>query len=165
MSQLELFWDTLFYVLGQLIKVYGGYFLRLIVATIGIMLKILTDFEGFLKSLGDIWEAITDLSYTELKGIYFDLFIRTSEHALPNRSKQPSRSAEMNLVIYNGVEGLPETDQITTLRKLLSIEHECIDDSLSDYNPYKLAIKKEQKLLLKFVYKDWISHSCALPGR
>ena len=48
----------------------------------------------------------------------------------------------MNLVIYNGVEGLPKTDQITTLRKLLSIEHECIDYPLSDYNPYKLEIKK-----------------------
>ena len=47
----------------------------------------------------------------------------------------------MNLVFYNGVEGLPKTDQITTLRKLLSIEHECIDDSLSVYNPYKLADK------------------------
>ena len=33
--------------------------------------------------LSDLWEVITDLSYTELKGIYSDLFIRTSEHALP----------------------------------------------------------------------------------
>ncbi len=144
-------WDAFWYMGGFLVKEVGGFTIRILVALIGIILKIITDFDGLMQQLRDIWEIITDLSYSEIKGIIKDVFIRTSEHAVPHRSQQPARSVEMNLVIYNGIEGQSKTDLIAELRELLSSEHLFMADELPKYklqipqDPSKKADSSSQK--------------------
>lgn len=48
---------------------------------------------------------------------------RPTQHANPKQSLQPSRHVELNLVIYNDVDGLPHTDGVSDLRKKLWEEH------------------------------------------
>ncbi|MDX2442612.1 MAG: phospholipase D-like domain-containing protein [Bacteroidales bacterium] len=48
---------------------------------------------------------------------------RPTQHANPNMAIQPLRATELNLAIYNGVEGQPATTVISDLRKRLWQEH------------------------------------------
>lgn len=49
-------------------------------------------------------------------------FARASQHAVPDRSQQPLRHCEINLSVYNGVAGQPETDKVKELRESLWTE-------------------------------------------
>jgi hypothetical protein len=41
---------------------------------------------------------------------------RTTQHANPNRERQPPRHPELNLVLYDGIAGQPATDKVKELR-------------------------------------------------
>ena len=74
----------------------------------------------------------------EIPELIAEAFTRTAPHALPNRKRQPPRSVEMNLVIYNGIAGQPETTVIKTLRERLWKEHlgfETLPPEMDDVPP------------------------------
>jgi phosphatidylserine/phosphatidylglycerophosphate/cardiolipin synthase-like enzyme len=48
---------------------------------------------------------------------------RPTQHANPQRSSQPPRQTEVNLVIYNNIAGQPPTDAIVQLREKLWRDH------------------------------------------
>ena len=45
--------------------------------------------------------------------------VRTSQHAVPHRERQPPRHPELNLVVYNDVAGQPQTGKVRELREKL----------------------------------------------
>lgn len=47
----------------------------------------------------------------------------STQHANPLQTAQPSRHVELNVVLYNGVAGLPQTDKIKEFREMLWSEH------------------------------------------
>jgi phosphatidylserine/phosphatidylglycerophosphate/cardiolipin synthase-like enzyme len=49
-------------------------------------------------------------------------FARGTQHANPNRPRQPPRHPEINLVVYNGIAGEPITDKVKELRESLWTE-------------------------------------------
>jgi hypothetical protein len=48
---------------------------------------------------------------------------RPTQHANPQRSSQPPRQTEINLVIYNDIAGQPRTEAIVQLREKLWRDH------------------------------------------
>jgi phosphatidylserine/phosphatidylglycerophosphate/cardiolipin synthase-like enzyme len=44
---------------------------------------------------------------------------RTTQHANPNRDRQPPRHPELNVVLYDGIAGQPATDKVKELRSRL----------------------------------------------
>src|SRR5262245_8604036 len=54
----------------------------------------------------------------------FDVDKKPTQHANPQQGKQPDRSTEVNLAVYNiGTNGLPANTKVTELRNLLWSEH------------------------------------------
>ena len=110
---IKFLWDSYWYLalfmLNQVI-----FNATALLAIIGILIKV-------IKDLDEVLETLTEI--TEIPDIMRDVFARDAEHALPSRSRQPSRSVEMNVVMYNGIAGQPETPVIQQLREKLWLEH------------------------------------------
>jgi len=105
----DVYWSIVFYVFKQLFFDF-----KLLLLIIGIPYKLITDFKEVMEL---ITETIGDI--TEIPEILKDVFARPAQHALPFRSRQPSRSIEMNLVLYNGIADQPATPVIKQLRDRL----------------------------------------------
>lgn len=115
-------WDTYWYLFFFIIEqVYSNYKNLLILFLI--TYKLIFDFK-------EIWETLSESS--DIPDIIADVFTRTAQHALPHRSRQPSRSVELNLVLYNGIAGQPETEVIRQLRAQLWEEHLGLDSLPQD---------------------------------
>ncbi len=82
-----------------------------------------------LGILNSIWAWITAAAYLLLQAILtkqtgFDLDKKPTQHANPQQSKQPDRSTEVNLAVYNiGEPGLLPHTKVSELRDLLWSEH------------------------------------------
>jgi hypothetical protein len=50
-------------------------------------------------------------------------FPRATQHANPNRERQPPRHPEMNLIVYDGIAGQPVCGKVKELRDILWEEH------------------------------------------
>jgi phosphatidylserine/phosphatidylglycerophosphate/cardiolipin synthase-like enzyme len=109
----EVFWYFVFLILKQLV-----FSPKTLLAILFVAYKLIFDFketmEKIRESLGDI---------LDIPELVKEAFTRTAPHALPHRSHQPPRSVELNLVIYNGIAGQPETAVIKQLRERLWKEH------------------------------------------
>ena len=109
----DAFWLVFFFIIKELV-----FNLKLLLEILKFVYKLITDFQGVLdkirESLGDI---------ADIPSLIRDAFTRTAEHALLHRSRQPPRSVELNLVIYNGIAGQPSTTVVKELRELLWKEH------------------------------------------
>ena len=109
----ELFWYVFLFILKQLV-----FNLTTLAAILFIAYKLIFDFK---ETLEKIRETLGDI--LDIPELVREAFTRTAPHALPHRSRQPPRSVEMNLVIYNGIAGQPETAVIKQLRERLWKEH------------------------------------------
>ena len=109
----ELYWYLAFYILKQIVTNLTSLLIILFIAY-----KLILHFR---ETLDEIRETLGDI--LEIPELIAEAFTRTAPHALPNRKRQPPRSVEMNLVIYNGIAGQPETTVIKTLRERLWKEH------------------------------------------
>jgi PLD-like domain len=56
-------------------------------------------------------------------GAYRREFPRATQHANPNRQRQPPRHPEMNLIVYDGIAGQPVSGKVKELRDILWEEH------------------------------------------
>ncbi len=109
-------WDAFWYVLFFLVKEILN--LKIILMIIKFAFALIDDFFGTIEK---IKETMSD--FLDIKELLGAVLIRTSEHALPHRSRQPFRSVELNLVMYNGIAGQPDTTVIKQLRDQLWKEH------------------------------------------
>jgi len=112
----DAFWSIVLFILKKVPFTYLA-----LAGLIILLIKAIIDFEEILKKLFDITETIGEAS--EIPDIIEDVFARTAQHALPNRSRQPSRSVELNVVLYNGIAGQPASPVIQQLRSQLWQEH------------------------------------------
>jgi hypothetical protein len=80
--------------------------------------KLIFDFKETLETIRETLGDVADIPQ-----LIADVFTRTARHALPGRSRQPSRSVELNLVMYSGIAGLPENGVVKALRHELWQEH------------------------------------------
>jgi phosphatidylserine/phosphatidylglycerophosphate/cardiolipin synthase-like enzyme len=110
-------WDAYWYLFFFIFKQYL-FNLKTLLIIIFIIYKAITDFKEIMETLTEI---------TNIPDILKDVFTRSAQHALPHRSRQPSRSVELNLVLYNGVANQPETPVIAQLRNELWTEHLGLD--------------------------------------
>ncbi len=109
----ELFWYLFLFILKQMV-----FNLTILAAILFVAYKLIFDFKETLET---IRETLGDIS--DIPQLVREAFTRTAPHALPHRPRQPPRSVEMNLVIYNGIAGQPQTDVIKALRERLWKEH------------------------------------------
>ncbi|MGH7847172.1 MAG: phospholipase D-like domain-containing protein [Candidatus Binatia bacterium] len=109
----EVFWYLFFFILKQMV-----FNLTTLAAILFIAYKLIFDFK---ETLEKIRETLGDI--LDIPELVREAFTRTAPHALPHRSRQPPRSVEMNLVIYNGIAGQPTTAVIKQLRERLWKEH------------------------------------------
>jgi phosphatidylserine/phosphatidylglycerophosphate/cardiolipin synthase-like enzyme len=109
----DAFWLLFFYVLKQI-----AFDLKTLLKIVGAIILVVKDFPKIMALLAETASEIPDLV-----DLYTRIRARTSQHALPNRAQQPGRSVELNVVIYNGVAGEPETQVIKQLRERLWLEH------------------------------------------
>lgn len=112
--------DALIYVLTYLFKQLT-FTLKALLVTLILLYKVVTDFKVILKKISDTFESLIEAG--DVLGIMKDVFTRYAQHALPHRSKQPSRSVELNLAIYNGIAGQPAATVVRQLREQLWTEH------------------------------------------
>jgi hypothetical protein len=80
--------------------------------------KLIFDFKETLETIRETLGDVADIPQ-----LVRDIYTRTARHAVPNRARQPSRSVELNLVLYSGIEGLPENGTVRALRDALWREH------------------------------------------
>jgi len=109
----DLFWYLFFFVFKQMF-----FNPKTLLAILFVAYKLITDFN---ETLEKIRESLGDV--LDIPGLVKEAFTRTARHALPHRSRQPSRSIELNLVMYNGIAGQPATKVIKQLRERLWKEH------------------------------------------
>lgn len=76
---------------------------------------------GKIPWIGDLLAKITALFSSSVPESYETA--RPTQHANPQRSSQPPRQTELNLVIYNDIAGQPKTDLVPQLREKLWREH------------------------------------------
>ncbi len=74
-----------------------------------------------LKTVKDYVEMILEVG--QIPDALKDVFERPAQHALPHRSGQPPRNIELNLVLYNGIAGQPDSPVVNQLRNQLWQEH------------------------------------------
>ena len=115
----DVFWYIFFFIGGQLIRNFKTLLILLVV-----ILKLAFDFkdtiEEIRKTMANSLEAAGEVA--DIVALVKDAFTRPARHALPNRSRQPSRSVELNVVLYNGIAGQPESKVIQQLRERLWTE-------------------------------------------
>ncbi|HEX8145045.1 MAG TPA: phospholipase D family protein [Pyrinomonadaceae bacterium] len=115
---LKFLWEAFWYLFFFAFKERFGFELKILLKILKFAYKLITDFDA---TLDKIRETLGDVG--DIPGLVRDAFIRTAAHAVPNRARQPMRSVELNLVIYNGIAGLPATTVIKPLRERLWKEH------------------------------------------
>jgi phosphatidylserine/phosphatidylglycerophosphate/cardiolipin synthase-like enzyme len=79
-----------------------------------------------------LYKLITNDDSGQVKAIFEESIANlqlTTQHANPFQEVQPSRHVELNVVLYNGVAGLPATDSIKKFREKLWSEHLGLDPS------------------------------------
>ena len=109
----KLFWYLFFYVFKQLF-----FDLTTLLKLLFVAYKLIFDFKETMETIRETLGDVADIPQ-----LVADVFTRTAQHALPSRSRQPSRSVELNLVIYSGIGGLPENGVVKALREALWQEH------------------------------------------
>ena len=109
----ELFWYLFFFVFKQIL-----FDLKTLLILVFVAYKLIFDFKETLETIRETLGDVADIPQ-----LIADVFTRTAQHALPSRSRQPSRSVELNLVMYSGIAGLPENGVVTALRHELWQEH------------------------------------------
>jgi hypothetical protein len=109
---IQMFFDVFMYLLIAMIKEFIFSPLALF-AILGIIFKLIFNFK-------EVYELLSET--TQIADIVAGVFTRDAQHALPERSKQPMRSVELNVVLYNGVDEQPETSVINLLRLALWFE-------------------------------------------
>lgn len=97
------------------------YFFKQLTFTYQALLVLLILLYEVVKNFSDVIESLKEIG--DLNDIRKDVFTRYAQHALPHRSRQPSRSVEMNVAIYNGVDGEPASAVVQKLREQLWTEH------------------------------------------
>ncbi len=110
---LKFLWDAFWYLVFYLFKEYL-FNLKAVLIILFLIYKAITEFREILETLTEI---------TDLPEILRDVFARTAQHALPNRSRQPARNVEVNFVMYNGIAGQPASPVVQQLRQALWTEH------------------------------------------
>lgn len=109
----DMFWYVVMYIVKPIIWEY-----KFILAILFIIYKMIKDFK---ETMDLIRETMKDI--TEIPGIIREVLTRTSQHVLPNRGHQPSRSIEMNVVMYSGIADQPKNETAHQLRQILWEEH------------------------------------------
>ncbi|ULA66699.1 MAG: PLD phosphodiesterase domain-containing protein [Nitrospira sp.] len=109
----ELFWYLFFFVFKQIL-----FDLKTLLILLFVAYKLIFDFKETLETIRETLGDVADIPQ-----LVKDMYTRTAQHALPSRSRQPSRSVELNVVIYNGIAGLPENGVVRALRHALWQEH------------------------------------------
>ncbi|MGC3976589.1 MAG: phospholipase D-like domain-containing protein [Nitrospira sp.] len=109
----ELFWYIFFFVFKQIL-----FDLKTLLILLFVAYKLIFDFKETLEAIRETLGDVADIPQ-----LVRDMYTRTAQHALPSRSRQPSRSVELNLVIYSGIAGLPENGVVRALRHALWQEH------------------------------------------
>lgn len=109
----ELFWYLFFFVFKQIL-----FDLKTLLVLLFVAYKLIFDFKETLETIRETLGDVADIPQ-----LITDVFTRTARHALPGRSRQPSRSVELNLVMYSGIAGLPENGVVKALRHQLWQEH------------------------------------------
>jgi phosphatidylserine/phosphatidylglycerophosphate/cardiolipin synthase-like enzyme len=109
----DLFWYLFFFIFKEML-----FNLKTLLIILFLAYKMIFEFE---KTLQKMRETLGDV--LEIPELVREALTRTAAHALPHRDRQPSRSIEMNLVIYNGIAGQPATPAIKELRERLWKEH------------------------------------------
>jgi phosphatidylserine/phosphatidylglycerophosphate/cardiolipin synthase-like enzyme len=105
----DAFWMLFFYITKTIL-----FDLKTLLIIVGAIILVIKDFKKILEILSEIPDIVT---------LYKRIHARTSQHALPNRSQQPGRSVELNLVIYNGIAGQSQNKVAKQLRERLWLEH------------------------------------------
>ncbi len=120
-------WDVIWVLFFFTFKEGFGFSLLIVLKILKFVYNLITDFDGtlekFRETLGDVGD---------IPGLVKAAFIRPAAHALPNRSRQPFRSVELNVVIYNGIAGQPATTVVKQLRERLWKEHLGLDNLPAD---------------------------------
>lgn len=109
----EAYWYFVFFIFKEIF-----FSLSTVLMIFKFAFELVTDFHGTLEK---IRETLGDIA--DVPGLVRDALTRPAQHALPNRSRQPMRNLELNLVIYNGIAGQSETTVIKQLRNQLWTEH------------------------------------------
>ena len=109
----ELFWRLFFFVFKQIL-----FDLKTLLILLFVAYKLIFDFKETLETIRETLGDVADIPQ-----LIADVFTRTARHALPGRSRQPSRSVELNVVMYSGIAGLPENGVVKALRHQLWQEH------------------------------------------
>lgn len=116
----DVFWYIFFFVGGQLIRNF-----KTLLILLAAILKLAFDFkdtiEEIRKTMANSLEAAGEAA--DIAALVKDAFTRPARHALPNRSRQPSRSVELNVVLYSDIAGQPHSKVIQELRERLWTEH------------------------------------------
>jgi phosphatidylserine/phosphatidylglycerophosphate/cardiolipin synthase-like enzyme len=110
----ETFWYVFFFIFKQMF-----FNLKTLLIILRVAFKLVLDFKETLEKIRETLGDILDIPELVEEAV----FTRTAPHALPHRSRQPSRSVELNLVLYNGIAGQPDTTAIKQLRERLWKEH------------------------------------------
>jgi phosphatidylserine/phosphatidylglycerophosphate/cardiolipin synthase-like enzyme len=87
----------------------------------GLLILILKNFDKVIDAIKDALEITSEVS--ELPEVLRNVTARPAQHALPNRTRQPARNVEMNVVLYNGIAGQPASPVASELRQRLWKEH------------------------------------------
>ncbi|MEO5978772.1 MAG: phospholipase D family protein [Chryseolinea sp.] len=109
----DMFWYVFMYVVKPIIWDYKFY-----IAFVVIVIKLIKDFDETMNLIRETMKDIPDIP-----GIVSEVLTRTSQHVLPNRDHQPSRSIEMNVVMYSGIADQPKNETAHQLRQILWEEH------------------------------------------
>ena len=94
---------------------------KALVALFVVLYELVFNFKDLIKSLKEGYEALLEAG--DAIAIFKDVFTRYSQHAVPTRSVQPSRSVEMNVVMFNGIADQPQSAVVPLLRQRLWQEH------------------------------------------
>lgn len=114
----DAFWYLFFFIFKEML-----FNLKTLLIVLFILYKLIADFKEVIETLSET---------SDIPDIIADVFTRPAQHALPNRSRQPSRSVELNVVLYNGIAGQPATPVIRQLRVRLWQEHLGLDSLPQD---------------------------------
>lgn len=104
--------DITLVVLAALIAGVAGALIALIMGALAVVIAGVV-----LFTVDDITE-LPDLIAEAIRTIQ-----SSTQHVNPLQTKQPARHVELNIVLYNGVAGLPQTEEIKKFREKLWSEH------------------------------------------
>jgi len=88
---------------------------------VGLLVLLIKNFDKVIDAIKDALEIAFEV--IELPEVVRNVTARPAQHALPKRQRQPARNVEMNVVLYNGIDGQPPSPAATELRQRLWKEH------------------------------------------